>query len=121
MATVFERLQLYCTHQQKELLGHQQKTNLGRKIIKRYFYLNYNENQFAHYKSDEPEGSYKVINYPDSFTPEIDILIAAEYLALEKPTPPKKRKRIPVKSGPEAVFQVKPTSTLQEGQTKGQS
>lgn len=113
MATVFER-----TVEKKVIFSLAEKADLGEIVIKEFLHAGYQRSQTAIYQSVEPEGSFRVINYPPSFTDKIDQCIDDfQYRKLNPPVQPEKvtksvtvrqRKRTPVKRGPEKILSVKP-------------
>lgn len=119
MPTVFER-----TVEKKIILNLAEKCSLGEIVLKVFYAAGYNKNQTALYRSDEPEGYFQVINYPDSFTDKIDQCIEDfnerklnPPLKAEKVTKsvtPKIRKRIPLKPTPVKTWSAKPENPTQK-------
>lgn len=117
MATLYERSVFYCVESLTSPLTLAQKADLGKIILHEFYLSGYNKNQISLYQSIEPEGTFTVINYPDSFTEKIDQIIADFCTKKEsQPEKPKvtksdtdtKRKRIPVKPGTIKAWSAKP-------------
>lgn len=111
MPTVNSRLYLLQKNTKKRPLTIDEKSLLGRKIVECYYAQNIIKNPLQKVISQEPEGSFLVLSYPQLFVPEIDKILS-DYLQ----NLPDKRKRIPIK--PFKERSVKPTKA--EGQIQGQ-
>lgn len=92
MPTVYSRLLAYCEKESKPLLTHKQKTILGRKINQDFKSLPDSPPVPLKY-FEENDGSFKVIIYPDSFTPMMDELIGKYYRKITN-VPKRKRKKV---------------------------
>ena len=94
--TIFSRLSYYyANNPDVKPLDHTQKSTLGRKVAKAWYHQG-NRNQFTDtiqlVKSIEDTGTYRVLDYPDYFSSNIDKLIGDFYA----PTVVPKRKRKPI-------------------------
>lgn len=111
MPTVNSRLYLLQKGTKKRPLTKDEKSELGRKIVQCYYNQDLIKVPLQKVISNEPEGTFLVISYPQLFIPEIDKILS-EYLQKI----PDKRKRIQAK--PTKEFSVKPQKS--EGQIQGQ-
>lgn len=82
----------------------EQKRELGSKLTKAYQLTNIKKPIYRR-KSQEPEGTFIVMDYPPEFNPYMDAVI--ENYVKDLPPPPKTRKRIPTKKAPAPVYSTK--------------
>lgn len=91
MTTVFERLCVHCQLNNKLILNHNQKSDLGRLVGKAWRNTGQQMSDLKKTNSVESDGTHRVYHYPDTFAPTIDSEIALFYSRMQK------RKRIPLK------------------------
>lgn len=81
-----------------------QKRELGKRLTQAY-QLTPIKKPIYRRKSQEPEGTFIVMDYPPEFNPYMDAVI--ENYVKDLPPPPKTRKRIPTKKAPAPVYSTK--------------
>lgn len=93
MSTVFSKVYAYSKKNNLPLLNNEKMIELGKIVVGEYFksdikkYLNY-------VVVKQPEGEFKVLNYPKEFTPKINELIESYYSTVT--TSLRTRKRIKI-------------------------
>lgn len=92
MSTVFQCLSLYCQQEQKPILPHKERAQLGRLIRKNYNAMGRLASNLSTIQSNEPEGKFKVVSYPEEFTPYSLALIHGFYCQRKRPRIPRKHK-----------------------------
>jgi len=91
MPTVFSKVYAYSKKNNLPLLKNEKMIELGKIVVAEYFksdikkYINY-------VVVKQPEGEFKVLNYPKEFTPKMNELIDSYYSTFA--TSQRKRKRI---------------------------
>jgi hypothetical protein len=91
MPTLFSKTYAYSKQKEVPLLNNEKMIELGKIVVGEYFksginkYLNY-------VVIKQPEGEFKVLNYPKEFTPKMNELIDSYYSTVASSQ--RKRKRI---------------------------
>jgi hypothetical protein len=102
MSTLFKRLRHYCHNNHHELPAREDRLVLGKRILDAWFAQSEIKLPLHYKPSEEPEGTFKVLSYPDVFIPQIDQIIEAYFKEIsppkkEQPPVKKERKRIPLR------------------------
>jgi hypothetical protein len=92
MPTVYQCLCLYCNQENKPILKLTERGRLGRTVNKHYYNSGHSNTETTLL---ETTYKFKVVNYPEHFTPFILALIHGYYI---------QRKRPRIKSKPRKVF-----------------
>ena len=91
MPTIFSKVYAYSKKNNLKLLNNQNMIQLGKIIVEDYFKSDIKKH-INYVMSNQPEGQFRVLNYPKEFTPRMNELIAFYYSTVS--TSQRKRKRI---------------------------
>jgi hypothetical protein len=93
MATTFSRIEIYLKSSRKQEVTDNDRKDIGSKVISAYFQKKPPQAVVHHLKFTNDKGSFRVVDYPKWFIPEIDEIITAHFPPIKK----RLRKRIPSK------------------------
>lgn len=99
MATLYERVNKYADSKKKKYLTIDQRCELGRIVIAEYYKIKPPKTAVHTETFTNAFGTFRVISYPNSFSPTIDKLVKEYYLKLPV-EPSRERKRIPTSHKP---------------------